>query len=226
MGHTCMLKDFKSRKAETLLEVTIALFVIGVGLNVTNVVSHRMLNLTAQNHDRLTAEFLAREALDGVMNMRDTSYIRYADPGCWKTIETADVCVSTGPNASQVMDEPGGGPIFYSTFFDRLDFTWSLENPKTLSDSNSFFDDDMILLRLPNIYSIHEKFLGDSETKPVYTGQEIGADNTYFYRRVKVESTDANSDGDEDLIVTSQVKWPYKSQVFSYSIAKTLLDAR
>src|SRR3990167_1423268 len=147
-----MLKHLTNKRAETILEVTIALFVIGVVLNVQSITSNRMLNLTAQNHLRENGEFLAREGLEGVFDMRETNYLRYAPPECWKTIETTDVC---DPSTSLMMDDTTPGAKFYSIFFDHLDFTWNLENQMEASQSNFLFDDNAVLARLPNIYSIH-----------------------------------------------------------------------
>lgn len=223
-----MLKNFTNRRAETILEVTIALFIIGVGITVSSMVLNRILNVTAQNKLLLQATFLAKEGIEGVQNLRDTNSLRYADLGCWKTIETANVCISAGPSPSPMMDDPSTGAKFYSIFFDHLDFTWSLENQMDTNGSDFLFSDNAVRSRLPNIYSVHEKFLGANETKPIYIEEVSGADNTFFYRRIRTQSIALDNDADsstlpeEVMLVTSEVKWPYRNKVGHYMASMQL----
>ena len=219
-----MLHLFKNKRAETILEVTIALFIIGVGVTVSSMVMHRTLNITAGNKLWMQGMFFAKEGLEGVRNIRDTNWIKFSDPDCWKTIDTGNVCDPTNAMA------PLNTTRYYSIFFDHADFTWELADQMEAGASNPLFDPPTISARLANEYSIHEKFLGPSNTKPIYIADTIGAGNTYFYRRIKIQSVEADLDGDsatpdeEILIVTSQVKWPYKNKVKKYSVSTILTN--
>jgi len=220
-------KHITNKKAETILEVTIALFIIGVGVTVSSMVMHRTLNITAQNKLWMQAIFLANEGLEGVKNIRDTNWLRYPEDGCWKTIETGNSCSAA---TSPMMADTTNSLWYYSIFFDHIDFTWELADQMNSGASNPLFDSNAIRSRLPNEYSIHEKFLGPSDTKPIYIAEATGADNTYFYRRIKIQSMMADLDGDsntlndEILVVTSQVKWPYKNKVNEYSVSTMLTN--
>ncbi|MDP4008566.1 MAG: hypothetical protein Q8P68_05240 [Candidatus Peregrinibacteria bacterium] len=215
-----MFSKFTNKRAETILEVTIALFIIGVGITVSSMVLNRSLNVTAQNKLWLEGVYFAKEGLEGVRNLSDTNLLRYSDPGCWKTIETADVCDPTTPNGSPMMAN-SEETNFYSMFFDYVDFTWSLVEANSAND----WEDNAIIARLPNEYSIFKKYLGPSETLPIYIGQTTGAENTFFYRRIHVESITLDvdqDDSDEVLMVTSEVKWPYRNKVFHYETSTEL----
>lgn len=222
-----MFSKFTNKRAETILEVTIALFIIGVGITVSSMVLNRSLNITAQNKLWLEGVHFAKEGLEGVRNIRDTNLLRYSDPDCWKTIETADIC-DPNPVTGSPMMAKSGETKFYSMFFDHVDFTWSLENQKNYAQSDFLFKNPAILTRLPNEYSIFKKYLGPNETLPIYIGQTTGAENTFFYRRIRIQSVisafDVDQDGNDDeiLMVTSEVKWPYRNKVFHYETSMQL----
>ncbi|MBT6068844.1 hypothetical protein HOG48_03740 [Candidatus Peregrinibacteria bacterium] len=221
-----MLEYFKQKRAETILEVVIALFIIAIGVTTSSVVLNRAMNVTASNQLWEQAVFFAKEGLEATRNVRDTNWMKFADEECWKTIETSDVCDSLN---SPMMAEVGSGESYYSVFFDHVDFTWSLEGPILAINE---FSDAAVLMRLPNEYSIHQRFLEADEGKPVFIGESFEAENTNFYRQIRIEALELDVDGDsstdpeEVLVVTSTMKWPYRKKVNTYSVTTLLTNFR
>lgn len=225
------MKNFSNKRAETLLEVIIALFIVGMGVTTSSMILNRALNVTASNQLWVQAAFFAKEGVEAVRNIRDTNWIKFAPEDCWKTRETGNVC---DPATSPMMADSANDENYYAIFFDYIDFTWNLEGPIT---STNEFTNGAILSRLPNNYSIHEKLLSPSAAppdsqRPIYIEDVSGADNTNFYRQIKIEHAMLNVDNDssttseEVLIVTSTVKWPYRNKVNTYGLTTILTNYR
>ena len=216
------LKSVKSKRAETILEVTVALFIVGIGLATVSMVVNRVLNVTTRNELFLHGSFFAKEGIEAVRNIRDTNWLRYPSE-CWATIQTTSTCDPTGPMLTV-------GPGYYSTCFDFAEFTWEL-NPA----SGPLIDTD-VLFRNNNEYRIYKEYFTSIPTygEPVYTGQTLGFEPTDYYRMIEVEpvngvdfdddGSDPNQYDGEAIKVTSTVKWPYKNEVFSYSVSVILTN--
>ncbi len=211
----CFFSHLSSRRAETILEATIALFILGTGITVMTVMSNRVLNLTAESKLHLQAKHFAQGGIDLVRTVRDTNTLRFANPACWNTLASGDVC-------DPVNDEKmatGTDPELYSIFFDHTAFTPAL-TPSEAGD----FSTSAILSRVATGTSLHRLYTGANDTLPIIIGQSISAENTNFYRQISITSVSPNLDANpatnaESMLVTSTVKWPYRTQVREYSIS-------
>ena len=215
--------NYMNKRAETLLEVVMALFIVGVGVTTSSAVLNRTLNVTASNQLWLQAAFFAKEGLESVRNIRDTNWIKFAPEECWKATETANLC---DPATSPMMADSSSPDNYYTIFFDYVDFTPQLNGPIVTANE---FTNSAILSRLPNVYSIHKKFLNPStEENPVFGEDVSGSENTMFYRQIRIQFDEIDLDGDgiyeEVLEVTSSVKWPYRNKVNTYTISSVLYD--
>lgn len=203
-----------------MVGVMIAIFVLGVAISVNGAWSRRIVDIRGQEKLRVQAADLAESGLSKVDVILKTNKRRYADPGCWKTIETADAC---DPLNSPMMAVVGSGAEEYSIHSDYIDFTPALIPPAISGE----FDDSTILAREANSFSVHRKYLGPDNTKPILTSNVPDSENTYFYHRIEVTAREYDFDGDgvmeEQLNVTSSVKWPYRNRVKTYSTSRSFM---
>lgn len=218
------LKNLKNRKAQGLLDATVALGAVMIPLGVAGFIVHRGITQTAYNEDVYLAALFANEGIEEVRNLIDTNHIRFAPPACWKTITTEDVCNSS---TSPMIDTVDGQPSFYALPPDYIDFTASL-----VSATNNDFSDSAVMARISNPYSIHKTFFGPDDTLPLFTGQRIGSTNTFFMRQISAElsTPDLNQDGNTDpeeetLTITSKVKWPSHTRVYAYKSVVTFTNS-
>lgn len=183
--------------------------------------SRRQVYINGGQETRAQAVILAEGGLNLVESIIRTNRRRHADPGCWKTITTEDVCNSlTSP-----MMAINAGPIEeYSLHFDYVDHTDALLPPTGSGE----FEDLAILAREANSFSIHEKHLGPNETKPIISPDVPNSKNLYFYRRIRIKAQeiDLNGDGDDEEIlrVESSVKWPDGNSVKEYVDSRIFME--
>ena len=71
-------KNTKRKKGETILEVMIATVILVVVLVATFMVLNQSVAINADLKNRVIALNIAREGMEGVRNVRDTNWIRYA----------------------------------------------------------------------------------------------------------------------------------------------------
>ncbi|MBI2638268.1 hypothetical protein HYW83_01620 [Candidatus Peregrinibacteria bacterium] len=113
----------KTKKAETILEVIIAVAVLMVILAPASALYIASIRTAATNRNDLVAAALAEEGIEIVRNIRDTNFIKFSDKieDCWNTV----------PNHSGndcAVNKIGNGPYrlevnVYSTSPDYLKWT-------------------------------------------------------------------------------------------------------
>lgn len=215
------IKNFTGKRGFTTTDLVACTFVLSIAVPVAGFLSYRQINVGGGQKIRAQAVELAEGGLDLVGSIMRTNRRRHADPGCWKTITTEDVCnSSTSPMMAINL-----GPIEeYSLHFDYIDHTDALLPPTGSGE----FEDSAILARETNSFSIHEKYLGPNETKSILSADIPNSKNLYFYRRIRVkaEERDLNGDGDDEEIlrVESAVKWPDGIRVKEYVTSRIFME--
>lgn len=214
-------KKISSKKAFTMAGVMIAIVLIEAVLFTSGRWLKQVIELKGEQKSRMQVVRLAEGGLDNVSKIIKTNKRRFAPPQCWKTITTEDVC---DPMTSPMMATVGGGTEKYSLPPDNADFTPALV---PLLGSGEF-EDSTILARESNSLSIHRKYLGPNETKPVLTSNVLGSVNTYFYRQIEIVAHEYDFDGDgtseELLTVISSIKWPEHNKVRTYSTSRSFMS--
>ncbi|MBZ1348462.1 MAG: prepilin-type N-terminal cleavage/methylation domain-containing protein [Candidatus Nealsonbacteria bacterium] len=77
-----MLKYLNIRRGFTIIEVTIALFLLSTGILAAFAVTQHIVIITETASSRLIAAYLAQEGVEIVRNIRDTNWLKRRD---WKT---------------------------------------------------------------------------------------------------------------------------------------------
>lgn len=82
------LKQIKSNKGFTMIEIITAIFLISAGVIGTFTVVQKVLNYTTINASRFTAAYLVQEGIEIVKNIKDTNVVRIYDgtampPASW-----------------------------------------------------------------------------------------------------------------------------------------------
>ena len=78
-----------SKKAFTLIEMLVVIFVLWIGILSITVLITRNLSLVKNIHTQTTATILAREGIEMTYNVRDTNIILWYD---WNCAERLDIC--------------------------------------------------------------------------------------------------------------------------------------
>ena len=87
----------------TLLEVLIAIFVMGVGiLSIVNLMTHN-ISIITRVHLQTTATTLAREGMEMVTNVRDTNTMLWYERNCGERSTTQDIININNSNTNQII---------------------------------------------------------------------------------------------------------------------------
>ncbi|MBU1090026.1 prepilin-type N-terminal cleavage/methylation domain-containing protein [Patescibacteria group bacterium] len=212
-----MFVKIKSRKGETLVEVLVALVLLVVGA----LSALRLLGLASINNqitkERVIATNLAREGLEAVRNIRDTSWLRFAGERrlCWNNLD-----------ASSCLDDDSDGipndPIIhqknYLAKFNNTNFRWELDATDLTSRLNlgDGLDADDLKYRL------------QLNANGVYNHDAAGTDTIYF-REIYTEyiEPDQSLAADESaniLRVTSKVEWIDRGKISDVTLTTLLTD--
>ncbi len=125
-----MLKFFRPRRAESLIETLIAVTVIGITTTAAMILIRTSITGNEIIGEKIVAMNLALEGIEAVKNIRDTNYLRMSsDPdNCWDTLNLWDATDCTDAATESI--ENGD---YYLTRYLRsvvtedLVFEWSLE---------------------------------------------------------------------------------------------------
>jgi len=178
------LSHIKSRSAETLAEVLIALTVLAVGTSGSMLLVSMSTRATADMEARLTAYNLAREGVEAVRSIRDTNWLRF--PGdredCWDTYNL------TNPNDCVLTGNTLGASGIVQTYTVEPD----------LISNNEFFK--WIVTLNPVDTQLYEFTIGNVT---LYTHDTNGT-ATAFSREIEIDRTAGLAD---EMIVNATVTW-------------------
>lgn len=95
-----MLKLFRPRRAESLIETLVAITVIAITTTAAMVLIRTSLTGNEVIGEKIIAMNLALEGIEAVKNIRDTNYLRMSSDAdsCWNTLDHWDVTTCTSPS--------------------------------------------------------------------------------------------------------------------------------
>ncbi|MCH8741435.1 prepilin-type N-terminal cleavage/methylation domain-containing protein [Patescibacteria group bacterium] len=115
-----MLKylNVKVKKGFTLLEVTIAIFILLVGVTAGSVLIARTVSQMSVFSSKLIAAYLTQEGIEIIRNIRDTNWLQ---GGAWD--EGLTGCFFTGCEAdytATTVENPPGATAYFETFANNF----------------------------------------------------------------------------------------------------------
>jgi type II secretory pathway pseudopilin PulG len=174
-----IIKDLKSRKSATLLEVLICVIIIGIVAALGANITYNAVKVTGYTRNEFIASNLAREGIEAVRNIVETNRLRCGKsaPDAWILKSTESACTGDELDSS----DPGGTD--YTIGLDSVDLLkWDLDDTA-----------DTVLYK------------HDWDGATLYNHISAGGTASPFKRVVNIEFND--SDGIEKLIVKSKVTW-------------------
>jgi len=213
-----MFTKIKSRKGETLVEVSVALVLLVVGA----LSALRLLGLAGINNqitkERVIATNLAREGLEAVRNIRDTNWLRFAGERrrCWNNL---DVSACLDDNSDGIPDNPIEHQKYYLTKFDNVNFRWGL-------------DATGLTARLDLRDGLHVSDSGyrlQLNANGIYNHTGVVAADTIYFREIYTEYIEpdqslAVNESANILRVTSKVEWIDRGRINDVTLTTLLAD--
>ncbi len=197
----------QKKSGESLIEVIMAIFVIGVGSTVATTLIVTALQANVFSRDSLQAVNLASEGIEAVRSIRDSNWIKFSSNKeiCWNSspdpLKPCKADNNTGLNTNPIS---AGN---YSVDLDSQAATWTWG----LSDLGNALDLD--LGEAPNanyqLYLIYPS--GSSVTDdPIYVSNHIADFSssktpTKFFRMVQISYDTGPTD--QEMKVVSTVQW-------------------
>lgn len=195
-------QGLNNKKGETLIEVIAALtsLVLAGIAAMTLIIS--VMTSTAISKEYLIAQNLAREAIEGVTNIRDTNWLLFPSDKakCWLDLDGTS-CKKDGTEIVKTTD-------YY--ILKKTDNKFLLENKGVLNASDPSYQ---LWVVTGNIYS-HDQ-AGKIDPQPTPT----------FYRQItfsKVDSADVNLE--ERVQVKVVVSWTNKSTPTKYELSSVITN--
>lgn len=219
--------SFKNPRAETLLEVVISVAMIMVVLAPASALFISSSQNTSGNRNDLVASMMAQEGLEIIRNIRDTNFLRFPEGSvsdCWNMKPDAADCaipankISAGSyTVSPDLQNPA------AVHFAPVNDAMALENPS--ADYRLKLDESSLpVCDLVTTTNCHTHFKEDTHLY-IHSADATRGTPVDFYRDVKIEYLDLNSDSASDLMrVTSTVvyragsKW--KNIIVSTSLSR------
>ncbi|MBN2087586.1 hypothetical protein JW758_04515 [Candidatus Peregrinibacteria bacterium] len=80
-----MIKFFKNKRGETILETVIAVSILAIGVTLSSTLMASSLRNMNSSKSRVIAVNIAREGIEAVRNIRDTNWLKYSSQlrECW-----------------------------------------------------------------------------------------------------------------------------------------------
>lgn len=198
----------KPQKAETLVEVIIAILVVSMGAATATSLVVTALGSNLYNKDTLVATNLAIEGIETVRNVRDTNWLKFSFDAehCWNIRPEQASCnnkivggfYSLGKDLSAKIDNDldlkNGSSINNDLFkLKYFDLNVNANDPKSDSDGDANKNND-------------KDFIGSN-----YAGAtEVG--NIKFFRSIQIIYSDINGNAADEnngqiIKITSKVQW-------------------
>ncbi|MBI5152661.1 type II secretion system protein [Candidatus Peregrinibacteria bacterium] len=175
----------------TLIEVLVALFVIGTIIAGSVIIISTAFGSITRVEDRLMAQNMAREGIEVVRNIILTNSIKYSDPKCWNKKQLP--CENDSNKLS--------GAYTVKHYMANNKFETSLEE-KT---SPFYLPSDPAEPEKKKLNPIYIISLQKTESEGFYTNDaKDPKENTKFYRKIDI----SYDEGDLDrMLIKSTVAW-------------------
>lgn len=202
------LKNFINQRAETILEVTVGLFILSIAFSTYSLMSSRALSIQHESALRAIAEDIAENLLTDVEVIIGTNRLRYADQDCFDLIDPVAGCSGTPTRMNGT----------YASHFDVSNLT-----PALILAEPSDLSVGAVLERLPNDSSFHLVGTDAGADVKIMTGNMSGSEPTNFYGQVNIDKIPTSIGDYSQNVVTARaiVKWPIRSRVHTFQRSRT-----
>jgi len=211
----------KRRKAESLLEVIVSIFVIALGSAAATGLVISALQSNALSRDNLQALNLATEGIEAVRNIRDSNWIKFAydKQSCWNMQATKDEC-----KADNVIDNGN-----YTLTLDTSTMKWTLTSGGTapLDLNNATYDSSNYQLAYMDVDTGADSDMDGDPTNDhdMYVAKSGTLPLSKFYRMINIAyPAVAPPTVDQELTVTSLVQWKDRGLVHEVRLVSKLTN--
>ncbi len=222
-------KNLAKRAAESLIEVIMAIFVIGVGSTVATSLVMTALQSNLYSRDNLIALNLAEEGLEAVRSVRDANWLRYGSDKeqCWNMM----------PKSASNCPDPAAAT---NDVIRTGNYTVDLDSQKWLWDLTNVINNPVLNLENQNAAPTNQEYLlylydnGINGSNPLYISKnafhkpEITPKDTKFYRMVSIDykkdGVDVNADDAQIMNVTSFVQWQASGKIYQVQLKTSLTN--
>jgi type II secretory pathway pseudopilin PulG len=208
-------KPSRKRKAETLLEVIVSIFVVALGSAAATGLIISALQTNGISRDNLIALNLATEGIEAMRNIRDSNWIKYAydKENCWNMMADANECRDA--------DVIKNG--YYTLSLDTSTMKWTLANYSAtipLDLNNPLYNPTNYVLRYKDANpSFNSDGIGSAtDDRDMYVSQTgPGMTASKFFRMIQVSYPSILGVPDpltaQEMTVTSLVQWKDRGAV-------------
>ena len=203
-------------RAETLIEVVIALFVVALGATTGTSLIITALQSNSFSRDNLIALNLATEGIEAMRNIRDTNWLRFGfnKPNCWNMRPVIASC-------NDVNNLIGEGNFTIDLDINTME--WSLSEsqsqPLNLANGNSVAN-EYYRLKYIDLDGGKDQELYISGQIKLYPGSPMAINgDSKFYRMVQVDYPNNDPSTADEMAVTSVVQW--QAQGVSHQVVLT-----
>lgn len=219
----------KFRRADTILEVIIALFIVAMG---TTIATNLMVNAIRSNNyskNNLVAMNLATEGLEAMRDIRDSNWLKFSfdRDRCWNMIPekaSGDSCTLGNLIAA-------GN---YTIDLDPTTMKWGLHSvsgvldgsTNPIPDSSSAYQLhylDLASASGPNGVADHDLFSSVTTGFAPSDGITVSGDSP-FYRMVQISYSGVSEDTAKSMAVRSLVVWQEANSVQQVELNTILTD--
>lgn len=208
------IRQFVKRKAESLVEVIIAIFVVSLGASVATGLIVTSLQSNSFSRDNLIALNLVEEGIEAMRAIRDTNWLKYGydKEGCWNLLPSAPACPAASPN--EVISDG-----YYTVELDANN-SWILqkyEQPLALDQANATNDNYQLKVVTRNgaFFYAHNTLPPPSQ----FVEAANHPHNGRFYRMLQVSNATA-----ESMNIRAIVFWRAQGTVHNISLESQLTN--
>jgi type II secretory pathway pseudopilin PulG len=209
-----------NKRGTSLVEVLIALFILVISGTAITTLLITSMHAASISAEKLVATNLAREGVEGVINMVNTNWLRFpSNSDCWNTIDkdTTDV---DSCNSDEIKDSD----YYILKLYDGPDdspFKWMLKKVGGL-------DTEELKLGVNEDSKMQKYCLQDYQAYESRKGLLLQDENktygdcTKYYRQITV-GYPSGEDGDV-MEITAKVQWLHSSQPKTVKLTTTLYN--
>lgn len=208
------IRQFMKRRAESLVEVIIAIFIVSLGASVATGLIVTSLQSNSFSRDNLIALNLVEEGIEAMRAVRDTNWLKYGydKEGCWNLLPSAPACPAASSN--EVMSDG-----YYTVELDANN-SWYLQKqqqPLDLNQANATNENYQLKVVTRNgaFFYAHNTLEPPSQFAEASDHPQHGR----FYRMLQISNATA-----ESMNIKSVVFWKAQGKVHNITLESQLTN--
>jgi hypothetical protein len=186
-----------SKRAETILEVLVAIFVVALGSSAATSLVVDAMQANGLSRDNLIAMNLAVEGAEAVREIRDSNWLKfsYDRENCWNMQPDKPVCGAT----ADLIDNGN-----YTPFLDTSTMGWKLE-------LQTGTDLDLAEPGKKSGNLAYQLYITENSNLYVARSSSLPKTASRFYRMVNIDYPNTGNPANEkEMTVTSIVQWDFR----------------